>query len=146
MAKDLVDQLLAQPGLYLGPQRDPSNPGEESHSVARIMVTALPGNSGVSFDYEVLSAENGRPHAEHTVLARTAEGPMLFTAHVHAPVLTPLREQEPGYFAPAEGDSPFPMAIRIEVPEKGRIVYSWSFGEPGGKAEVRDIGDVRLVT
>src|SRR5438045_3443960 len=49
------------------------------------MVTALPGRSGVTFDYEGLSQNQDypRPHAEHAVLGRTSSGPALYTAHIH---------------------------------------------------------------
>ena len=79
------------------------------------------------------------------MLGRTPNGLALYTAHIHAPVLTELRETEPGYFEAVEGSSPFPLAIRIEVPSAGRLVYSWSYGEPGGELSVRNIGDVTLV-
>jgi hypothetical protein len=38
------------------------------------------------------------------------------------------------------------MAIRIEVPEPGHIIYSWSYGRPGDEMQVRDVGDVKLVS
>ena len=146
MADDLVDQLLLQTGLYVGTDRDPTA-SDRAPQVARIVVTALPGRSGVMFDYEGLSQgqERPRPHSEHAVLGRTSNGLALYTAHNHAPVLTELRETEPGYFEAVEGASPFPLAIRIEVPSAGRLVYTWSFGEPGGELAVRNIGDVTLV-
>ena len=146
MADDLVDQLLAQSGFYVGTDRDPTS-DDRAPQVARIVVTALPGRSGVMFDYEGLSQnrERPRPHAEHAVLARTSKGLALYSAHIHAPVLTELRETEPGYFEAVDGASPFPIAIRIEVPSAGRLIYSWSFGEPGGELAVRNIGDVTLV-
>lgn len=151
MADDLVDRLLGQTGLHLG--RSQQVP-DQIETVARIMVTALPGRCGVSFDYEGLSPNDTRlrPHAEHAVLGRTSTGLALYTAHIHGggawgdPVLTELRETEPGYFEAVEGSSPFPLAIRIEVPSTGRLVYTWSFGEPGsGEVAVRNIGDVTLV-
>jgi hypothetical protein len=37
------------------------------------------------------------------------------------------------------------LAIRIEVPSAGRLIYTWSFGEPGAEVAVRNIGDVTLV-
>lgn len=146
MAGDLVDQLLAQTGLYLGTDRDPTK-DDRAPQVARIVVTALPGRSGVMFDYDGLSLnqERPRPHSEHAVLGRTSNGLALYTAHTHAPVLTELRETEPGYFEAVDGASPFPLAIGIEVPSAGRLVYSWSFGEPGGELTVRNIGDVTLL-
>ena len=146
MADDLVDQLLVQTGLYVGTDRDPTA-DDRAPQVARIVVTALPGRSGVMFDYEGLShnQERPRPHSEHSVLGRTSNGLALYTAHIHAPVLTELRETEPGYFEAVEGASPFPLAIRIEVPSARRLIYSWSFGEPGGELAVRNIGDVTLV-
>lgn len=140
---DLVDQI--QPGVYTGPQADPAAT-EPSGSVARIAVTSLPGGSGVRFDYEVLNPVKGRVHLESTVLARTAHGLRLFSAHSHAPQLATLTEKESGYFVAGDDESPFPMAIRLEVPEAGRIVYSWSYGEPGGELQVRDVGDVRLLS
>ena len=146
MADDLVGRLLAQTGLYVGTDSDPTT-DDRAPQVARIVVTALPGRSGVMFDYEGLSQnqERPRPHSEHAVLGRTSNGLALYTAHIHAPVLTELRETEPGYFEAVEGASPFPLAIRIEVPSVRRLIYSWSFGEPGGELAVRNIGDVTLL-
>ena len=146
MTDDLIEQLLAQTGLYVGTDRDPTA-DNRTPQVARIMVTALPGLSGVMFDYEGLSLnqERRRPHSEHALLGRTSKGLALYSAHIHAPVLTELRETEPGYFEAVEGASPFPMAIRIEVPVARRLIYSWSHGEPGGDLAVRNIGDVTLV-
>jgi hypothetical protein len=145
MADDLVDRLLTQTGLYLGTSSDTRD--DVAPQVARIVVTALPGRSGVTFDYEGLSTnqERRRPHSEHAVLARTSNGVTLYTAHIHADVVTELRESEPGYFEAVEGSSPFPLAIRIEVPSAGRLVYTWSFGEPGVELVVRNIADVTLV-
>ena len=146
MADDLVDQLLVQTGLYVGTDRDPTT-DERPPQVARIVVTALPGRSGVMFDYEGLSLnqERPRPHSEHAVLGRTSNGLVLYSANIHAPVLMELRETEPSYFEAVEGATPFPLAIGIQVPSAGRLIYSWSFGEPGGELAVRNIGDVTLV-
>jgi hypothetical protein len=60
-------------------------------------------------------------------------------------VLIELRETEPGYFEAVEGATPFPLAIRIELPSAGRLIYTWLFGEPGCEVAVRNIGDVTLV-
>jgi hypothetical protein len=141
---DVLDQLLAKPGLYLGTQVTPHAPGDDV-GVARILVTALPGGAGVSMDYEVLTSTNGLVHQEHAVLARGATGVLLMTSHSHAPIATVVREAEPGWFPAGEGDAPFPMAIRLEVPEPGHLVYSWSYGSPGEELKVADVGDVRLV-
>jgi hypothetical protein len=145
MADDLVDRLLAQTGLHVGTCRD-TRP-DASPQVARITVTALPGRSGVTFDYEGLILKPDHPfgHLEHAMLGRTSSGLALYTAHIHARVLTELRETEPGNFEPGEGASPFPMAIRIEVPSAGRLLYTWSFSEAGGELAVRNTGDVTLV-
>ncbi len=143
---DLVDRLLGQTGLHVGTSSDMR--GNAAPQAARIMVIALPGRSGVTFDYEGLNLETTRErpfgHAEHAVLARTVTGLTLYSASIHAPVLMELRETEPGAFEAPAGASPFPMAIRVEVPSTGRLLYTWSFGEPGGDA-VRIIGDVSLV-
>ena len=36
-------------------------------------------------------------------------------------------------------------AIRLEVPEPGHLIYTWSYGWGDQPLQVRDIGDVRLV-
>jgi hypothetical protein len=144
---DLVDRLLAQTGLHIGTSRDTRE--DAAPQAARIMVTALPGGSGVTFDYEGLNLQTmqERPfgHAEHAVLARTATGLALYSGHIHAPVLAELRESEPGNFEAVDGTTPFPMAIQVETPSADRILYTWSFGEPGGEFWVRIVGDVTLV-
>jgi len=147
MADDLVEQLLAQTGLHVGTSRDTRE--DAAPQVARIMVTALPGRSGVTFDYEGLTllTNQERPfgHSEHSLLGRTSSGLALYTAHIHASMLTELRETEPGHFESVEGASPFPLTIRIEVPSASRLIYTWSFARPGGEVAVCIIGDVTLV-
>src|SRR5205814_4569100 len=135
MADDLVDRLLAQTGLHVGTSRDTRE--DAAPQAARIMVTPLPGRSGVTFDYEGLNLlmNQARPfgHFEHAMLARTSNGLTLYSAHIHAPVLTELRQTAPGEFEAVEGTSPFPLAIHIEVPADGRLIYTWSFSDPGGE-------------
>jgi hypothetical protein len=139
---DVLDQLIAGPGVYVGAQADPTDT-HPSSSVARIDIAVLPGGSGVRMDYEVLSADNGRVHAEHAVLARTPHGIVLMTAHSHAGVATVLHESDPGSFVAAAGDAPFPMAIRLQMPEPNTLVYSWSYAAPGQEMTVRDVGTLR---
>lgn len=147
MADDLIDQLLAHPGLYLGTDHDPNRP-ERAPQVARIEVTALPGQVGVALDYEGIRVDQQQAvgHAEHAVLARSAHGISLYSASIHSPILLELRETAPGYFEPADGASSFPVAIRIEVPAEGRLVYTWLFAAPGSEVRIGNIGDVTLVT
>ena len=57
-----------------------------------------------------------------------------------------LPESEPGYFTPDEDGSPFPLAIQLEVPEPGHLIYSWFYGWEKEPLKLRDVGDVRLVT
>ena len=132
--------------MYVGAQADPEAHGGEAPSVARIVVSALPGGCGVSFDYEVLTAAGTIAHNEHAILARTPAGNVVITAHSHADVATVIHETEPGYFPAADGAAPFPMAIRLDVPEPGHLVYSWSYGGRGEPMRVRDVGDVRRVS
>jgi hypothetical protein len=141
---DLIEQLIANPGLYCGSQSDPTS-GHASDGAARVVVTPLPGGSGVALDYEILSPENGRVHDEHSVLARTARGVVLTVSHAHAALAAVLQEAEPGYFPAKDGDTSYPMAVRLEVPEAGRLVYSWSYGSPGEELKVRDVGTLRRV-
>lgn len=147
MADDLVDRLLAQTGLHVGTSSDSRE--DAAPQAARIVVTALPGRSGVAFDYEGLNLLTApdRPfgHAEHAVLARTVAGLSLYSANIHAPMLMELRETDSGRFEAPEDASPFPLAISVEVPSPGRLLYTWSFGEPGGDFSVHIVGDVTLV-
>ena len=141
---DIVNQLLSNPGLYTGTQADPTA-SHPSGSVARVLVTPLPGGVGVSLDYEVLSPENGRVHQEHSVLARTPAGIVMTVAHSHADMASVLHEAEPGYFPARDGESTFPMAIRLEAPAPGKLTCSWSYGSPGEQLVVRDVGTMTLV-
>jgi hypothetical protein len=70
----IVDDLLANPGLYIG--LDQLTGGDHT-GVARVVVTPLPGRSGVTFDYDVVNVAtpaSGRSHVEHTMIARTHWG------------------------------------------------------------------------
>ncbi len=143
---DLVDVLLVRPGRYVGAQRRP-DAGDAPPDVARVEVVGLPGGSGVMLAYEVLSTSGEVAHQEHAVVARSSTGIILITSHTHADVTTVIAEDpaQPGWFPAVEGSAPFPMAIRIEVPEPGHLVYSWSYGWGDQPMTVRDVGDVRAV-
>ena len=148
---DLVERLLGQTGLYVGTDRRPEGHERQytATQIARIQVSPLPGGSGVAFDYEGLSGnpERRMTHAEHAVLARTAHGLTLYSASIHAPMLIELPEREPGYFEAAKDAAPFPLAIRIEIPASGQLVYTWLFGEPNSdELRVGNIGEVSLIT
>jgi len=147
MSESIVDQLIANPGTYLGVGRDPSGDRSQPQGqVARIVVTPLPGNAGVTVDYETFDpTSEGRlqPHREHAVIGRLhGGGGILVTGHSHADSVAVLRETSPGVFSMGDAPGAFPMAIEIQVPEPGRIVYVWSFGEPGGQAVPRDRAEV----
>jgi hypothetical protein len=141
----VVDDLLANPGVYVGADR---MAGSDHTGVARIVVAPLPGRSGVSLDYEVVNAttpERGRSHVEHTIIARTHEGEaIMVVGHPHADSVAVLRETEPGVFEPGDEPVPFPMKVVVSVPEPGRIRHSWWYGRPGDVAVERDVSDVTL--
>ena len=136
----IVDDLLASPGLYLGID---TVTGIDHRGAARIVVTELPGGSGVTLDYEVLNPANPeriRGHVEHTVLARTHDGgAVMVIAHPHADSLAILRETDPGTFELGPEGSPFPMKVVISVPEPGQLRHSWWYGPPGDEAVERDV-------
>jgi hypothetical protein len=141
----IVDELLQHPGLYLGIVHEIAD-GDEA--AARILVTPLPGRSGVALDYETFNSANSariRGHHEHAVLARAHVGPsLLVTAHMHAESVAVLRETGPGVFELGGEGSPFPMKITIEMPEPGLLVHSWWYGRPGGVPEQHDRTELRL--
>jgi hypothetical protein len=136
----IVDDLLAHPGTYLGVD-------SREGAVAKIVVTPLPGGAGVALDYETFSAGNERirGHFEHAVLGRThGGGAILVSGHIHADTVAVLRESEPGVFVMAGEPSAFPVAIRIEMPQPGRLVHVWSYGSPGQEPVERDRAELTL--
>lgn len=141
----IVDDLAAHPGVYLGIDRDVDGRGANA---AKIVVTPLPGGAGVTLDYETFNADKEdriRGHAEHALLGRThGGGAMLVTGHLHADTLAVLHESEPGVFVMGAEPSAFPVAIRISMPEPGRLVHVWSYGAPGEEPVERDRAELKL--
>ena len=145
-AMSIVDDLLAQPGLYLGIDEVQ---GTDLRGAARIVVTPLPGGGGVSLDYEVLNSsapDRLRGHVEHTIVARThAGGAVMVIGHPHADTVAILHETTPGEFVVGPEGSPFPMKVVLSAPAPGRIRHAWWYGRPGGEAEERDVSIVERV-
>ena len=135
----IVNDLLANPGVYLGIDREVERGG---NSVAKIVVTPLPGGAGVTLDYETFNpanAERLRGHAEHAVIGRThGGGAILVSGHVHGDSVTVLRESDTGVFVMGDEPSAFPVGIRIAVPSPGKLVHTWSYAAPGEEPVERD--------
>jgi hypothetical protein len=145
----IVDDLLANPGVYLGLGVDPGDQrGEPRRQAARVEVTPLPNGAGVAIDYETFNPGDGnrlQPHREHTVIGRIeGGGAILVSAHAHAGSVAVLRETSPGEFTMGDDPAAFPMSISISVPEPGRLVYVWSYAEPGGTPVPRDRAELTL--
>jgi hypothetical protein len=142
----IVDDLLANPGLYIGID---AVSGTEHRGAARLVVTALPGDSGVTLDYEVLNAampDRIRGHVEHTIIGRTHDGAAIMViGHPHANSVAILRETDPGTFELGDEPTPFPMKVVVSMPEPGRLRHSWWYGRPGGEAEERDVSELTRV-
>ena len=135
----IVDDLIAAPGLYVGIDR---MSGTDHSGQARMVVTALPGGSGVSLDYEVLH-DGRQAHVEHTILGRThGGGSIMVIGHPHAGTVAVLRESEPGVFEHGDEPAPFPMKVIVSVPEPGRIRHAWWYDRPGGTASERDVSEL----
>jgi len=141
-----VDDLIANPGLYVGID---TVKGTELRGAARIVVAPLPGNSGVTLDYEVLNPahpERIRGHVEHTIVARTHDGSTIMViGHPHAKSVAVLRETDPGVFELGDEGSPFPMKVELSVPDPGRLRHVWWYGSPGGVAVARDVSELTRV-
>jgi hypothetical protein len=141
----VLDDLLVNPGLYLGLNRDPSSGGADA---ARMLISPLPGRAGVTIDYETFNPaapDRVRGHAERSVLARTPSGGVvLVVGHVHADTIALLRETEPGVFVAGPSDSAFPVSIRMSMPEPGLLKHAWWYGMPGEEPIERDVAEVRL--
>jgi hypothetical protein len=139
----IADVLIANPGVYLGLGVDPSDTNDPPRTqAARLVITPLPSNAGVAIDYETFnpaSPNRLQPHIEHAVIGRLeGGGAILVTGHAHADTVAVLRETSPGEFTSGDEPAAFPMAISISVPEPGRLVYVWSYAEPGGEPVPRD--------
>jgi hypothetical protein len=142
----IIDELLAHPGVYVGLDRDPTT---QRVSAAKIVVTPLPGDGGVTLDFESFNPDETRVrgHAEHALLGRThGGGAILVTGHIHADSVAVLRESDPGVFVLGDESSSFPLAIEISAPEPGKLVYVWSFGAPGGEIVERDRAELTLTS
>jgi hypothetical protein len=139
----IVDELLANPGLYLGIDEVA---GTELRGAARMVVTPLPGRSGVTLDYEVLNPampERLRGHVEHTLVARTHDGgAVMVIGHPHADSVAVLHETDPGTFELGDEPSPFPMKVVMAMTGPGRLRHSWWYGRPGDEAVERDVAEL----
>ena len=143
----IVDDLLAHPGMYVGIDTVTDS---DLRGAARILVTPLPGNAGVTLDYEIFNAatpDRIRGHVEHTLVARTHDGPtVMVIGHEHAQSVAILRETAPGVFELGAEASPFPMKVELSMPEPGRIRHSWWYGVPGEGAIERDVSVLTRLT
>jgi hypothetical protein len=139
----IVDDLLAHPGLYVGVDRVTN---AERIGAARILVTPLPGRSGVTLDYEIFNPstpERLHGHIEHTMIGRSHEGPnVMVISDMHAGSLAILRETEPGVFELCGEPSAYPMKVVISVTEPGRLHHAWWFGAPGEDAVERVVAEL----
>jgi hypothetical protein len=140
----IVDDLIANPGTYLG-----IDTGDHGSSAAKIVVTVLPGGAGVALDYETFNADKPdqvRGHAEHAVIGRThGDGAILVTGHIHGDSVAVLREGDTGVFGMAGEPSAFPVQITIAVPEPGKLIHSWAYGMPGEEPVERDRAELTLI-
>jgi hypothetical protein len=143
----IVDDLVAHPGLYIGID---SVAGSDLRGAARMIVTPLPGGSGVTLDYEIFNPampQRIRGHVEHTMVARTHEGgAVMVIGHAHAQSVALLRETEPGTFELGAESSPFPMKVELSMPEPGRLRHVWWYGAPGEDAIERDVSVLDRIT
>ena len=143
----IVDDLLANPGVYLGTDR---SPGTDRVAAAKIVVTPLPGGAGVTLDYELFNAVQHGPilgHAEHTVIGKANDGvTVMVIGHTHGESLAILHETEPGTFELGPEGSPYPMKVVVSVPTPGRMRHAWWYGQPGEEATEREVAEVSLST
>ena len=142
----LVDDLLLNTGFYIGPGR--GVPAQGSGWVGRLAISALPGRSGVTLDYEATSPEHLLQHREHSMLAHSSDGGVvLLVAFNHDGNAVLLHELEPGFFAKAQSEPhrEGQLGIRIEVPEQGRVRHAYCRVAPDGTFSEFDVADLRLV-
>lgn len=139
----IVDDLLANPGLYVGTDRVMNT---DRVGAARIVVTPLPGDSGVSLDYEIFnpsSPDRLHGHVEHTMVGRSHDGPsVMVVSDMHASSLAILEETNPGVFELGSRAAAYPMKVVLSVPGPGRLHHAWWFGAPGEEAIERVVAEL----
>ena len=140
-----VDDLLANPGLYLGIDTVTDS---DLRGAARIVIAPLPGGAGVTLDYEIFNPampDRIRGHIEHTVIARTHDGgTMMVIGHDHSSSISVLRETEPGVFELDPPNAPFPMKVEVAIPSPGQLRHVWWYGLPGEELVARDVAILTL--
>ena len=141
----IVDDLLEHPGLYVGVD---SVTNSDVRGAARVVVTPLPGDAGVTLDYEIFNPafpDNPRGHAEHTVIGRTHSGDVVMViADTHSGSVTLLYEGDPGVFEPRD-EVAYPMKVVVSMPEPGRLRHAWWYGGRGAELAERDVSDLSLI-
>ena len=143
----IVDDLLANPGLYVGKD---TAVGRDLVGAAGIVVSPLPGGAGVSLDYEILNGLAPGPvlgHVEHTLVGRADDGSVIMViAHTHGAGITLLRETDPGVFEPGDAPVPYPLKVVVSVPSPGTLHHAWWYAAPGEPPTERDVAELELVT
>jgi hypothetical protein len=122
----IVDDLLENPGVYLGIDTDRAEERHNGGGAARMVVTPLPGRSGVALDYEVLNPaepDHIRGHVEHTVLARTHDkGVVMVIGHMHAEsVRNQWSATRPNWLARPDPDAQRAASTRRRPPLAGGV-------------------------
>ena len=139
----IIDDLLAHPGLYLGVDQVLN---ADRVGAARIVITPLPGEAGVTLDYEIFNPsvpERLLGHVERTIIGRSHEGPaVMVISDMHAASVAILRETEPGVFELGREKAAYPMKVVISMPEPDHLHHSWWFGAPGEEPVERVVTDV----
>jgi len=143
----IVDDLLANPGLYVGTDKAIRT---ELVGAARIVVSPLPGGAGVSLDYEILNGLAPGPvlgHVEHTMIGKADDGrTVMVIAHTHGAGITILAEAEPGVFELGDAPAPYPMKVVVTVSAPGRLRHAWWYGSPGDELVEREVAELELVS
>lgn len=143
---DIVDVLLANPGLYVGLTHVTN---ADRIGAARIVVTPLPGQAGVTLDYEIFnpsSPDRLHGHVEHTMIGRSHQGSsVMAVSDMHAASIAILHETKPGVFELGDEPAPYPMRVVLSVPEPGRLHHSWWFGSPGDEPVERVVAELTRV-
>lgn len=135
--KDLLERLIAAPGIYRGHGDGP----ESGPFVARIAVTPVVRGRAVIFDYEATSDSDGLQHAEHTVLAADDDRLTLHVVSLDVPGVVRFTESAAGEFTAYDG--PIKARIVIATPKPATLTYAWWWSRDGGEPKEQSRADVR---
>ncbi|HWG98590.1 MAG TPA: hypothetical protein VNV66_04520 [Pilimelia sp.] len=136
---DLLERLVAAPGLYRGRGDGP----ESGPFLARMRVSPVVRGRAVTLDFEATAEPDGLRRLEYAVLAVGDGGrPELYVAGLELPGMVRFVATGPEEFTAYDGQ----LAARIVLtaPRPGTLTYAWWWSRDGSAPREQSRADLRL--